>query len=118
MLADTFSGAEDLYLLEQSFRYTYASPVRRLRHRLMVVPRAEHGRQYRFDHGLTVSGDPVHVEVTSDSFNNHVVDVRASTVAEYIEFDVWALMSHAEVASSLSCRPPLSTIGTYWHLRR
>jgi transglutaminase-like putative cysteine protease len=94
MLADTFSRAEDLYLLEQRFRYTYASPVRGLHHRLMVVPRAEHGRQYRFDHGLTVSGDPVQVEVTFDSFNNHVVEVRAPTVAEYIEFDAWALVSH------------------------
>lgn len=93
-MADIFSGEEDLYLLEQNFRYTYASPVRQLHHRLMVVPRAEHGGQYRFDHGLTVSGDPVHLEVTSDSFCNHVVEVRASTVAEYIEFDAWALVSH------------------------
>jgi transglutaminase-like putative cysteine protease len=94
MLTDAFPGEEDLYLLEQRFRYTYASPVRRLHHRLMVVPRAEHGRQYRFDHGLTVSGEPVQLEVTSDSFNNHVVEVRASTVAEYIEFHAWALLSH------------------------
>jgi transglutaminase-like putative cysteine protease len=94
MLTDAFSEEEELYLLEQQFRYTYASPVRQLRHRLMVVPRAEHGSQYRFDHGLTVSGNHVHLEVTSDSFNNHVVEVRASTVAEYIEFDAWALVSH------------------------
>lgn len=93
-MANTFSGEEDLYLLEQRFRYSYTSPVRQLHHRLMVVPRAEHGRQYRFDHGLTVSGDPVHLKVTSDNFRNHVVEVRASTVAEYIEFDAWALVSH------------------------
>ena len=48
MLAETFAGDEDLYLLEQQFRYTYASPVRRLRHRLVVVPRAVHGGQYRY----------------------------------------------------------------------
>jgi transglutaminase-like putative cysteine protease len=92
MLVDTLSGEEDLYLLEQHFRYTYASPIRRLRHRLMVVPRAMHGSQYRFDHGFTVSGGPVHMKVTSDSYDNHVVEVRAATVTECIEFDTWALV--------------------------
>ena len=96
MLAETFAGDEDLYLLEQQFRYTYASPVRRLRHRLVVVPRAVHGGQYRYDHGLTVSGGPVRMTVTSDSFANHIVELRASAVSEGIEFDVWALVrSHA-----------------------
>lgn len=93
MLAETFAGDEDLYLLEQQFRYTYASPVRRLRHRLVVVPRAVHGGQYRFDHGLTVSGDPARMTVTSDSFANHVVELRAATVSEWIEFETWALVA-------------------------
>ena len=92
MLAETFTGDEDLYLLEQQFRYTYASPVRRLRHRLVVVPRAVHGGQYRFDHGLKVSGVPARVTVTSDSFANHVVELHAFTVSEWIEFDTWALL--------------------------
>jgi transglutaminase-like putative cysteine protease len=92
MLVEAFAGEEDLYLLEQRFRYTYASPVRRLRHRLVVVPQAVHGTQYRFDHGLTVSGGPARMTVTSDSFSNHVVELRASTVAHWIEFDAWALV--------------------------
>jgi transglutaminase-like putative cysteine protease len=93
MLAETFAGDEDLYLLEQQFRYTYASPVRRLRHRLVVVPRAVHGGQYHFDRGLKVSDDPVRIAVTSDSFANHVVELRAAAVSEWIEFETWALVA-------------------------
>jgi transglutaminase-like putative cysteine protease len=95
MLAEAFVEEEDLYLLEQQFRYTYASPIRQLRHRLVVVPPEVHGSQYRFDHGLTVLGDPVLVGVTSDNFGNHIVEVSASVVAEAIEFDVWALVSRS-----------------------
>ena len=32
-------------VLQQTFRYDYASPVGRLHHRLMVVPPARHGDQ-------------------------------------------------------------------------
>jgi transglutaminase-like putative cysteine protease len=92
MLPEASAGAEELYLLEQQFHYTYDSPVRRLRHRLVVVPRAVHGSQYRLDHGLTVSGGLVRMVETSDSFANHVVELRASAVAEWIEFDTWALV--------------------------
>ncbi|HWG73917.1 MAG TPA: transglutaminase family protein [Acidimicrobiales bacterium] len=92
MLAESQAGDEGTYLLEQTFRYTYASPVRRLRNRLMVVPRAVHGPQRLFDHGLTVSGNPVLVSTSSDTFGNQVVELRAAAVAEWIEFDTWALV--------------------------
>jgi transglutaminase-like putative cysteine protease len=92
MLAEALPGEGDLYLLEQKFRYTYANPIRRLRHRLVVVPRAVHGAQYRFDHGLRVSGDSVRMTVTTDSFANHVVELHAPNVDEWIEFDAWALV--------------------------
>lgn len=81
-----------LYLLEQQFRYTYDSPIRRLHHRLMVVPRAVHGNQHRLDYGLTVSGGSARKVEMSDGFANHVVELRASRVAEWIEFDTWALV--------------------------
>jgi transglutaminase-like putative cysteine protease len=86
------AGEEDVYLLEQRFRYTYSSPVCRLSHRLVVVPRAVHGSQYRLDHGLTVSGAPVVTAVTSDEFANHIVELRATAVGEWIEFETWALV--------------------------
>ncbi len=83
--------AEDTtYLLVQRFGYDYAAPVHDLRHRLMVVPRAVHGGQELLGHGLTVTGAPALVAAGSDEFGNHVVDVRATTVAEAISFDAWA----------------------------
>jgi transglutaminase-like putative cysteine protease len=105
MLAEVLAGEEDLYLLEQQFRYTYASPIRRLHHRLVVVPREVHGNQYRFDHGLNVSGDPVRVRVTSDNFANHIVELSAPVVAEAIEFDVWALVSRRGSADVIELPP-------------
>jgi transglutaminase-like putative cysteine protease len=92
MRAEALAGEDALFLLEQTFRYTYASPVRRLRHRLVVVPPPVHGDQYRFDHGLTVSGGTVRMSVMTDSFANHVVELRAASVAEWIEFDTWAVV--------------------------
>jgi transglutaminase-like putative cysteine protease len=87
-----FAGTEEVtYRLEQRLRYSYGSPVRSLRHRLMVVPRAVHGGQHRLDWGISVSGSPAIVEVRSDRFANLVLEVRAADVAEWIEFETWAL---------------------------
>src|ERR1700679_2524793 len=44
------------YVLEQSFRYEYDAPVESLRQRLVVVPPARHGNQYRRAHRLDVHG--------------------------------------------------------------
>jgi transglutaminase-like putative cysteine protease len=83
---------EELYLLEQGFRYAYLDPVSRLSHRLIAVPRVVHGGQCRLDYGLRVTGALASVSERSDPFGNHVVDLGASVVAEWIEFEVWALV--------------------------
>ena len=44
------------YVLQQSFRYEYDSPVESLRQRLVVVPPARHGNQHRRAHRLDVHG--------------------------------------------------------------
>jgi transglutaminase-like putative cysteine protease len=85
-------GGEGLYLLEQRFRYTYADPVSRLSHRLVAVPRARHGGQRRLDHGLTVTGALVSLSETSDPFGNHIMELGAAAVTEWIQFEVWALV--------------------------
>ncbi len=100
MRAEIAAEAEETYRLEQRFRYTYASPVRRLRHRLIVVPPAVHGGQRRLDHGLTVSGGPVLVSTTSDEFANHVIDLRANTVYSWIEFEAWAVVDRSHVTGA------------------
>jgi transglutaminase-like putative cysteine protease len=91
-VAEAADSGESLYLLEQRFRYSYDTPVVRLRHRLVVVPPAVHGGQYRLDHGLTVSGALVSVSESLDSFGNHVTELGAATVSEWIEFEAWALV--------------------------
>jgi transglutaminase-like putative cysteine protease len=90
MTAEMEAGDASTYLLEQRFRYTYAAPARRLHHRLIVFPRARHGAQRRVGHGLTVSGSRAVVSATVDGFANDLVELRASTVDEWIEFETWA----------------------------
>jgi transglutaminase-like putative cysteine protease len=98
---------EPAYLLEQRFRYTYGAPVGRLRHRLVVVPRAVHGGQFRLDHGLAASGSPAHVSERPDGFGNHVVEVRAAAVDEWIEFEAWALVRRRG-RGAVTALPPAS----------
>ncbi len=105
MLAEAPGGEEGTYLLEQRFRYAYATPVRRLRHRLMVVPRAVHGDLRLVDHELTVSGGPVLVSSASDDFGNHVVELRASEVDDWIEFEVWSLVRRSGPGGTVSLPP-------------
>ena len=47
------------FRVEQSIRYDYASPIRRLRHKLVISPRAEHGDQDGTDNqGRGEKNDP------------------------------------------------------------
>jgi transglutaminase-like putative cysteine protease len=61
----------------------------------LVVPPEKHGGQSRLDWGIAVSGSSASMTVTSDMFGNHVVELRAPNVAEWIEFSVWALVTGA-----------------------
>jgi transglutaminase-like putative cysteine protease len=80
------------YLLHQTYRYEYDGPVRDLRHRLVVVPPADHGEQRRVDHDLAVRGCRARTSVRSDRFGNTVVEVRADTVAAAVEFQSWSMV--------------------------
>ncbi len=74
--------------LHQRLRYDYTSPVRRLEHRLMVVPPAVHGDQRRVSYQVAVHGAAAEMVVRADTFGNVVVDVRAGRIAYYVEFEV------------------------------
>ena len=101
------------YLLHQTYRYEYDGAVRDLRHRLMVLPPADHGEQHRVDHDVAVRGCRARTTVRSDRFGNTVVDVRAGTVAEAVEFESWAMVRRvgaggtAAVAASAVADPRL-----------
>ncbi len=98
MLAERAEAASGSHVLEQRLRYTYDSPARSLRHRLVVVPPAVHGRQRRTAQGFTVSGDPASVRTTTDAFGNHVVDVRADVVQSSIESNAWSVVDVSDGA--------------------
>ena len=80
------------YILEQSFRYEYDSPVESLRQRLVVVPPARHGGQYRRAHQLQVHGVPARRYVRRDVNGNVVAWLRAERVTHAIEFRLAAVL--------------------------
>lgn len=80
------------YLLEQSFRYDYESPVAALRHRLVVVPKLRHGSQYRRAHLLAVTGATASRRIRRDSRGNVVALLQAAHVASSVEFRVAAIL--------------------------
>jgi transglutaminase-like putative cysteine protease len=77
------------FRIEQSIRYDYASPIRRLRHKLVISPRAAHGNQRRVSHELAVSPDaPAHS--FRDAFGNDVVALDVPRVERSIAFALTA----------------------------
>jgi transglutaminase-like putative cysteine protease len=80
------------YIIEQSFRYDYDAPVKSLRQRLVVIPPARHGRQYRRGHLLEVSGTRARRSVHRDIHGNVITWVRSESVAQAVEFRVAALV--------------------------
>jgi len=89
---DLDSASRISYVLEQSFRYEYDAPVEWLRQRLVVVPRARHGSQYRRAHLLQVSGARASRRLRRDSRGNVVALLQAERVARAVEFRVAALI--------------------------
>jgi transglutaminase-like putative cysteine protease len=80
------------FSLQQRLRYEYRSPIRRLRHRLMVVPRAAHGDQVLVASGLDVAGAEVELRQDLDRFGNLRYEARADRVDAAVEFQVWAVV--------------------------
>jgi transglutaminase-like putative cysteine protease len=80
------------YIIEQSFRYDYDAPVKSLRQRLVVIPPAHHGRQYRRGHRLEVSGTNARRSVHRDTRGNVITWIRSESVAQAVEFRLAALV--------------------------
>jgi transglutaminase-like putative cysteine protease len=84
------------YLLEQYFRYDYAVPVQRLRHRLVVVPPRQHGDQYLRAHALEVGGTVARRVTRCDARGNTVVRVQAEHVESSVEFRIQAILERIQ----------------------
>jgi transglutaminase-like putative cysteine protease len=81
------------YVLHQTVAYEYAAPVRDLRQRLMVVPRARHGDQQRLVHRFEVNScGNKRVRTRADRFGNSIVRVSVPAVEERIEFRTRAVL--------------------------
>jgi transglutaminase-like putative cysteine protease len=84
------------YLLEQCFRYDYAVPVRRLRHRLVVLPPRQHGDQHLRAHALDVDGTIARRVTRCDARGNTVVRVHAEHVESSVEFRLRAVLERIQ----------------------
>jgi transglutaminase-like putative cysteine protease len=84
------------YLLEQCFRYDYAVPVRRLRHRLVVLPPRRHGDQHLRAHALEVDGTVARRVTRCDARGNTVVQVHAERVESRVEFRIQAVLERIQ----------------------
>jgi transglutaminase-like putative cysteine protease len=75
------------YVIQQSITYQYEGPVHRLRQRLVVQPRENHGDQRRISRRVeVVDATPRKVRAAPDDFGNHVVDIDVPYVAESVTF--------------------------------
>jgi transglutaminase-like putative cysteine protease len=89
------------YRLEQTFLYHYSAPIQSLRHRLHVVPPAQHGPTTLVTSRLTIGGADVHRRRWRDSAGNTVVRVRADRVEEYVRFIYTATLARQRDGASV-----------------
>lgn len=81
------------YAIHQRITYTYDGPVHRLRQRLVVQPRQQHGDQKRITRSVRVlDASPRLVCDHSDAFGNQVLDVDIPYVAEQVSFVAWSIV--------------------------
>ena len=81
------------FVIHQRITYRYAGPVRRLRQRLVVLPREHHGDQWRISRSVQVlDAVPKRVRAAVDEFGNHVVDIEVPYVAERVTFVSWCVV--------------------------
>jgi transglutaminase-like putative cysteine protease len=89
------------YVLQQRFRYTYDGPVHDLDHRLVVVPRRQHGGQRRRLQSVTVSVPGARTSTSRDRDGNTVSRAWVPLVPAEVEFEVAAVVERAGPADVL-----------------
>jgi transglutaminase-like putative cysteine protease len=97
------------YVIHQRITYRYEGPIRRLRQRLVVQPREQHGDQRRVLRSVRiVDATPRTVRATPDDFGNHVVDIDVPYVEETVTFISWSVVerttAHQHIASGTLLR--------------
>ncbi|MDQ6900429.1 MAG: transglutaminase family protein [Candidatus Dormibacteraeota bacterium] len=75
------------YLVRQAFHYEYESPIRRLRHRLIVVPPDQHGDQRTLMSHLRFTPEAGRLTRRPDRYGNSVVEIRFPEVDSAVDFE-------------------------------
>src|ERR1700680_941643 len=73
------------YRIDQTIRYDYPAPIRDLRHRLVISPRASPGDQRRVSHELLVT-PRVPAQLGAEPFGNEILALDVPYVEESIAF--------------------------------
>jgi transglutaminase-like putative cysteine protease len=89
---DLDSAERVLYVLEQSFTYSYTEPIYNMRQQLVVIPRIRHGAQHRRAHRLDVSSESALRRSFGDVEGNSVARVDVERVQKDITFSVAAVI--------------------------
>ncbi|MEO8897268.1 MAG: transglutaminase family protein [Candidatus Dormibacter sp.] len=106
---DWSSVRHSAYVIHQHITYSYDGPVRRLRQRLMVQPREQHGDQVRVSrHVRVVDATPRRVRSCPDDFGNHVVDIDIPYVAEQVSFISWSVVERSSGTPHLAAGTALT----------
>ena len=98
---------EATYSLHQRYRYDYPAPIADLHHRLMVVPRPNHGDQRRIASRLDVA-PRVDSNDSVDAYGNPVTTVFARRIERSIEFAHWSVVARTSGVDHLLDRDALS----------
>ncbi|GAA1743969.1 transglutaminase family protein [Luedemannella helvata] len=86
------------FRLCQTFRYTYATPIESLRHRLVVVPPTRHGEVHLRGARVAVEGAAARRRTVRDAMGNTVVRFTVAHVEEYVEFQLQAILERVRGA--------------------
>ena len=110
-LLETLPGAYDrtallgarraTYVIHQDVVYEYTAPVTRLRQRLVILPREQHGDQHRVSDRFDVCGGVGSViERRTDRFGNLVLHIDVAEVRERVAF-----VARSAVTKTIGCEP-------------
>ena len=83
---DWTNARRTTYLVEQTIRYEYPTPICDLDHRLVVIPPERFGDQRRGEHRLEIEAGTARVEDRRDRFGNVVFEIFAPRVDCCVEF--------------------------------
>jgi transglutaminase-like putative cysteine protease len=106
--ADLDSARRVTFVLRQRFHYAYDGPVRDLDHRLVVIPRNQHGSARRRLYSLDVSTPHARTTVGRNRLGNVSARIRIPDIASSVCFEVAAVVER--VGSVVDAQVPKAAL--------